>query len=302
MTDRITEIEARANAATPGPWDVAEIDHKSGDVSVTAGTGDEEDLIITINCEFSETLTGKDAVALGYFIAHTREDVPWLIQRVRELEAELKAAREKCSELNRRCQENESHKVQERYRDEVRDQWQGLLDDANRRAQEDEKEVERIRTECGDLVLQRNAEAESLRRQLREARDANRDLHRLAQKAESTRLLKAEEHERNSTMAQSLNGAMSASLKAERKLLRANAQAKAAKCEFADTFLENAALKARNKLLEEFWAWWKLADRSSRECDSDYVGAWQRWNEALGDPRAAEPKPQEQAPTAAPGQ
>jgi hypothetical protein len=64
-------IEARANAATPGPWKY---------------------------CADSDAIKGTNALIVrgarsnsGPFIAHARTDVPALIARVRELEAERDA-------------------------------------------------------------------------------------------------------------------------------------------------------------------------------------------------------------------
>jgi hypothetical protein len=66
----LDEIEARANAATPGPW------------KYCAGSGAIEGV---------NTLIVRGAWPnSGPFIAHARTDVPALIARVRELEAALK--------------------------------------------------------------------------------------------------------------------------------------------------------------------------------------------------------------------
>jgi len=69
----LNEIEARANAATDGPW---------MSVDSFIGVEDAEDQAI------GETGRDKDAV----FIAHARTDVPALIAEVRRLQGELETA------------------------------------------------------------------------------------------------------------------------------------------------------------------------------------------------------------------
>ena len=82
----LTAIEARCNAATPGPWDYDICDgitqHWSRekpwlDVVVMEGFDSSS------GCNHRIELSRED----GDFIAHAREDVPALIERVRELEA-----------------------------------------------------------------------------------------------------------------------------------------------------------------------------------------------------------------------
>jgi hypothetical protein len=85
-------IEARANAATPGPWMCANRGDESG--SVHPGTDDNWDIYTTIIEDFgSKTVYMRGEVLLedGVFAAHARTDVPALVAYVRELEAQLKA-------------------------------------------------------------------------------------------------------------------------------------------------------------------------------------------------------------------
>ena len=78
MTDRIEEIRARVEAATPGPWE------RKGD-------------IIWHEYEPNEPFSGPplvvrdDHIAGGNadFIAHVREDIPYLLARIEELEATI---------------------------------------------------------------------------------------------------------------------------------------------------------------------------------------------------------------------
>lgn len=106
MSDRLTEIEQRVNAATEGPWKEW-CESCDGD-GWYAGHDDDEcrelgDCVCTgvqIECEACEG-TGRQGRILSTadvtFIAHAREDVPFLLARVRELETMRDALREwKC--------------------------------------------------------------------------------------------------------------------------------------------------------------------------------------------------------------
>jgi hypothetical protein len=80
----LDEIEARANAATPGPW-ASRRNRDMRDYEVRAGC------VLAI---VSEAASAKHATSVrecgrnAAFIAAARTDVPALIARVRELEAE----------------------------------------------------------------------------------------------------------------------------------------------------------------------------------------------------------------------
>jgi hypothetical protein len=67
MSERLTEIEDRAAAATKGPW-VAD-----------GGTFSRSPYQLPV-------AVPGNGVADSAFIAHAREDVPWLVARIRELE------------------------------------------------------------------------------------------------------------------------------------------------------------------------------------------------------------------------
>ena len=76
-TDRLNEIEARANAATEGPWFVSD-----DAVWVDRGEGN------------ADGITGPLApwcFGEADFIAHARADVPWLIEQVRKRDNALRA-------------------------------------------------------------------------------------------------------------------------------------------------------------------------------------------------------------------
>jgi len=87
-------IEARANAATPGPWIYAS-DNGVGVV----GTTDEQTIwfysLPTLLRNCAAGVTEADAS----FIAHAREDIPALIARIRQLEAALEVAQGHSAEV-----------------------------------------------------------------------------------------------------------------------------------------------------------------------------------------------------------
>ena len=82
MTDRLDEIRARAEAATPGPW---------GQGNINSGDG------ISLLDVYSEH-AGYVKVASVWdsedrdFIAHAREDIPYLLAEVERLRAALTLA------------------------------------------------------------------------------------------------------------------------------------------------------------------------------------------------------------------
>jgi hypothetical protein len=74
--DRLAEIEARVAAATEGPWTSRVIDQRQyvmGPGASVALTGYVDD----------EDVPFDDVAADATFIAHARQDVPWLIAQVR---------------------------------------------------------------------------------------------------------------------------------------------------------------------------------------------------------------------------
>jgi hypothetical protein len=78
---RLDEIEARAEAASNGPWwfDGRDIFHKPSDSNLDA-------IVIPLPLTWHETQAVARADA--EFVAHARDDIPWLIARVRALEAQ----------------------------------------------------------------------------------------------------------------------------------------------------------------------------------------------------------------------
>jgi hypothetical protein len=88
MTDRIEEIRARVDAATPGPWGTSR--DLNGTYTIKHGTritreegfGSDGDVAVLAGDE-------QAAYSNGSFIARAREDVPFLLDRIAQLEALL---------------------------------------------------------------------------------------------------------------------------------------------------------------------------------------------------------------------
>ena len=78
MSNRIEEIKARAEAATPGPWLVHPHESAEGQLVV------DEHYDNVAECYVPEDAT---------FIAHAREDIPYLLAEVERLRAALEGER-----------------------------------------------------------------------------------------------------------------------------------------------------------------------------------------------------------------
>ncbi|MEV6165752.1 hypothetical protein AB0L71_28330 [Streptomyces sp. NPDC052052] len=93
MTDttRLDEIRAREQAATPGPWGTSR--DLNGTYTIKHGTritredgfGSDGDVAVLVGDE-------QAAFSNGSFIARARKDVPYLLNRVAELEAAVQRA------------------------------------------------------------------------------------------------------------------------------------------------------------------------------------------------------------------
>jgi len=79
--ERIAQIEARCNAASPGPW-TWEPSWPEGQVLTTAGLRDGPWHAIARRRWDNE-------LADAAFILAAREDVPWLLNRLREAKAQI---------------------------------------------------------------------------------------------------------------------------------------------------------------------------------------------------------------------
>jgi hypothetical protein len=85
-------IEARANDATEGPWHCRYVHEADYDVCIRGGLDHVTILAGTEPTDPDDVLLyGQNGATHedGKFIAHAREDVPALLQRVRELERQV---------------------------------------------------------------------------------------------------------------------------------------------------------------------------------------------------------------------
>lgn len=91
---RLAEIEARANAATPGPWSPAP--YSGADPHDRIVVGSNNDWLLNVGALVHEAISPKNPqeYADAEFIAHARTDVPALVAEVRRLR-EREAALEK---------------------------------------------------------------------------------------------------------------------------------------------------------------------------------------------------------------
>lgn len=81
--EKLQEIEARANAATPGPWE-----YIPDDIGGYMVSNCKECQSIVASADY-DWLCSKEYLSVSYddadFIAHAREDIPALIEEVRRL-------------------------------------------------------------------------------------------------------------------------------------------------------------------------------------------------------------------------
>jgi hypothetical protein len=88
--DRLAEIRARVEAATPGPWELVEV-------------GDNVPLCVEVRIGFAaDDVVGANNV----FVTHARTDIPWLLA---ELNAVNEARRAAEAEVERLRSENAAH-------------------------------------------------------------------------------------------------------------------------------------------------------------------------------------------------
>ena len=92
--ERLAEIEARANAATEGPWRASTgrtydtTTGKAAPVEHYVSRGDDD---VGIASDVCDSRTGEQSEPNALFIAHARTDVPALVAEVRRLTAALAA-------------------------------------------------------------------------------------------------------------------------------------------------------------------------------------------------------------------
>ena len=91
--NRLNEIEARANAATEGPWEWEGESNEpwpAGDNSLRSVSGAKDDLVLYAwGYDAYGIEAARDADA--EFIAHARTDVPWLLEQVERRDKALEA-------------------------------------------------------------------------------------------------------------------------------------------------------------------------------------------------------------------
>jgi hypothetical protein len=96
MTDRLDEIRARAEAATPGPWRWRGLLTAEGSEQTYAGYSQRVFRFTTDSLDTSPTLVAETfdghsdtAPPNAEFIAHARDDIPYLLAEVERLRAAL---------------------------------------------------------------------------------------------------------------------------------------------------------------------------------------------------------------------
>lgn len=160
ITERLAEIEARVEAATEGPWRFEpEGESHCGEPQCCSEYWDNRIWGADRVLAESHMLSEADAE----LIAHARTDVPWLVEQVRELQAE---------------------------RDTYRDRWRQLMRDHEavvKERDELEAENERLRDTARNYEIAMHAargerdgawaEAERLRDDLKQERRSHRGAH-----------------------------------------------------------------------------------------------------------------------------
>ncbi len=90
MKDRLTEIKNRADRATKGLWTYSEsIDGRRGEVTSADGCPIRADFHPTDYSPLSKIIKKQNAE----FIAHSREDIPYLLAHIESVEKNLASAR-----------------------------------------------------------------------------------------------------------------------------------------------------------------------------------------------------------------
>ena len=88
---RLLEIEAREQAATPGPWECEHEDYVSSVYlgSANAGSYPAQRAPIHRDTDFPDR-QADEARSTVEFIAHSREDVRYLLDRLKEAESRIR--------------------------------------------------------------------------------------------------------------------------------------------------------------------------------------------------------------------
>jgi hypothetical protein len=93
----LDEIDARAEAATEGPW------YHGGDKAVARQMFEPHELIVSPNYPLIEFEPSDQGVADAKFAAHARTDVPILVAEIKRLHAALASAMQGAARDYRQC-------------------------------------------------------------------------------------------------------------------------------------------------------------------------------------------------------
>ena len=94
MTDRLDEIKARLGAATPSPWKADTIENVGNNwlIGTVLNAGSDQEgaqWIVTTDGLHASECTSGGAEEDTQFIAHSPDDIKWLIAEVERLEEQL---------------------------------------------------------------------------------------------------------------------------------------------------------------------------------------------------------------------
>ena len=89
LRERLKEIKARYTHANPGPWIIERGGYSGnnwmvGDFGICERDGKDYRVIVTTYAVNASRLCG-DAEDDAHFVAHAREDVPWLVEQIEKL-------------------------------------------------------------------------------------------------------------------------------------------------------------------------------------------------------------------------
>jgi hypothetical protein len=119
--EELNAIEARANAATDGPWAVAEYHPQTMSLYPIGNPATQELLAYPIQ-------GGKNSQNNAAFIAHARWDVPALMAHIRELHKELAEAYAELTRYQAQAFRGVAYEPTEEVNEEIR-RWTGLTDE-----------------------------------------------------------------------------------------------------------------------------------------------------------------------------
>lgn len=88
--ERLEEIRARCEAATPGPW---RGDRHDGSIKYAMYGADDTAVLTVDHKDATSGFLGDRCVADEEFVLHSRADVSWLLAEIERLRSELEAAK-----------------------------------------------------------------------------------------------------------------------------------------------------------------------------------------------------------------